>query len=263
VGTGGPSGATHRDCGRHWSGELGRHYTPAMEDAGGSVSARALVERLGGHPGSELGLDLASEAGVGGWFVASCLLAGRADEATALGAWRALDALGHSTPTAAAGAGPAALESILAAADVPRPERPAALLVRAGRALAERHAGSLARLAAEAESTEQLAARIARLAPGVGRATVALFLRPLRDVWPAALEVPLAPAARAAAIHLGWIGEGEDEEGEPGALRAALRREAGAPSLADAEAALIRLGTASCLRQRTARCPLGASCPAL
>jgi hypothetical protein len=91
---------------------------------------------------------------------------------------------------------------------------------------------------------------------------VARFLRPLRERWPAAREVPLSPAARAAALHLGLLREGEDEEGEPGALRAALLRWPEAPALADAEAALARLGERACLRGRTARCPLGADCPA-
>ena len=110
--------------------------------------------------------------------------------------------------------------------------------------------------------SQDLAARLARLAPGVGTATVTRFLRPLRDRWPAAREIPLSAAARAAAVHLSLLREGEDEEGEPGALRSALLREADAPVLADVEAALGRLGERSCLRQRPARCPLGQACPA-
>jgi hypothetical protein len=135
-------------------------------------------------------------------------------------------------------------------------------LARAGRSLAERHGGSLAALAAQAEDLEELGGRLAALASGVGTATVLRFLRPLRDLWPAAAEIPLEPAARAAAVHLGWLAEGADEEGAPAALRAVLLREPEAPPLADVEAALARLGARSCLRQRPDRCPLGARCPA-
>jgi hypothetical protein len=61
--------------------------------------------------------------------------------------------------------------------------------------------------------------------------------------------------------------EHEDREGEPGALRAALRVDAalraGAapPSLADVECALARIGAVACARGLSARCPLGDACP--
>ena len=97
---------------------------------------------------------------------------------------------------------------------------------------------------------------------GIGRATVLRFLRPLRETVGGAREVPLAPAARAAAIHLGWIDESDDEEGEPVSLRARIARDDDdAPPFADVEAALERLGAASCLRGRVKSCPLGAECP--
>ena len=61
---------------------------------------------------------------------------------------------------------------------------------------------------------------------------------------------------------MGLLREGEDEEGEPGALRAALAAQPDAPSLSDAETALERLGRRACLRQRVRSCPLGGDCPA-
>jgi hypothetical protein len=57
------------------------------------------------------------------------------------------------------------------------------------------------------------------------------------------------------------LSEGEDAEGEPGALRAALREDSAQPSLADVESALTQIGTIACSRNRTARCPLGDACP--
>jgi hypothetical protein len=225
-------------------------------------AGRWIVSRLGGNPVGVLGLDLDREEDRGRWLVAACLLAGRVDEAVAVRGFRSLSAADLANPAGIAHAGLAPVERALAAAGTPQPERTAAKLVRACGALIERHEGSLDALAAGAEGTEDLAARLARLAPGIGAATVAVFLRPLRDHWPAAGEVPLSPAARAAAVHVGLLAEGEDEEGEPGALRAALAREPEAPCLADVEAALSRLGQRACLRGRTDRCPLGPDCPA-
>jgi len=226
------------------------------------LGIRALLERMGPHPAASLGLDLAQPGGPERWFVVACLIAGRAPEPAALRAAKELAARGLDQPVAIAKAGVGPARVALEHADYPRAETVAQRLARAGRSLIECHGGSLASLAAQAENLEELGARLAGLAPGIGAATVLRFLRPLRDLWPAAAETPLEPAARAAAIHLGWIGEGEDEEGEPAALRAALLREPEAPPLADVEAALARLGARSCLRQRPDRCPLGALCPA-
>jgi hypothetical protein len=231
--------------------------------AGAGERLRGLVTLLGGEPAAGLGLDLAREEDLAAWLVAACLLAGRVEEGRAAVAFRALCARGLASPASLAAAEPVALAASLAAAGHPAPDRCAPTLVRLGRALAALGGGgaALGRLAAEAEGFEALATRLARLAPGFGPAGVLRFLRPLRDRWPAAREVPLAPEARAAARHLGLLREGEDEEGEPGALRAALARIPGAPAVADVEAALARLGARSCLRERPERCPLGADCP--
>jgi len=223
---------------------------------------RRIVKRLGPHPSAALGIDLSEDEALGPWLVAACLLAGRAREATACEGYRALARARLASPAEIAKADPQALHQALAGAAYPRPELAALKLARAAAELEARYGGSLAALASDAEGFEDLASRIAQLAPGIGAATVARFLRPLRERWPAAREVPLAPAARAAALHLGLLREGEDEEGEPGVLRSALLQWADAPALADVEAALTRLGERACLRGRSARCPLGADCPA-
>jgi hypothetical protein len=225
-------------------------------------AAGTLVQRMGGHPLSELRLgDLESDEGLGRWLVAACLLSGRVDEGRALEAYRRLDALGLTDPGRLATAEPDRVARALEAARIPRPLPQAQLLVRAARSLREEHGGSLQGLARGCDGIEELAGALAQLAPGIGSAAVARFLRPLRERWPAAREVPLTPAARAAAIHVGWLREGEDEEGEPAALRAALALQPDAPPLRDAEAALHRLGSAACRRASADRCPLGSDCP--
>lgn len=221
-----------------------------------------VVARLGGHPISALGIDLDAGDGPGRWLVAACLYGGRIDNRVAEAAARLLQDAGLADPARIALADPATLASVLDRASYPKPERAALQIWRASRALARRHEGSLDALAAASDGIEDLAARLAGLAPGFGAAGVARFLRPLRDRWVTASEVPLHPAARAAAVHLNLLSEGEDVEGEPGALRAALRDDPAPPALADAEFALAQLGAAACVRNRTARCPLGADCPA-
>lgn len=219
-----------------------------------------LVARLGPHPAVRAGLDPTLDADAARWLALALLLASRADEERALAAFAAI--FGSRAGGGAAGEiEPEALALRLLAARVPQPERVAATLWRAGRAFEARYGSSLARLAAGADDLESLGARITALAPGVGTATALRFLRPLRERFSAAREVPLAASARAAARHLGLLAADEDAEGEPALLRARAAREPDAPPFADVEAALERLGAASCLRERSARCPLGADCP--
>ncbi len=225
------------------------------------MKASDLVARFGGHHVGDLGIDLEAAEGPGRWLVAAGLYGGRVDEAVAREAARALATAGLADPQQVARARPEALEAALRGTRYPAPEAAARKLWRICHALAEHDTGSLDALAARCESLDELGARLAALAPGFGAASVARFLRPLRDRWIQAREIPLHPAARAAAVHLGLLAEGEDEEGEPGALRAALEDDPATPSLADAEAALTRLGSAACARNRVRRCPLGDACP--
>jgi len=224
------------------------------------MSARELVSRLGGDVASTLGLDLECGDDVERWFVVACLLSGRVKRDQALDAAQALAGADLAGPARIASAGPERVALALEASGYPKPEAAALKLARAADALA-RQGRSLGEIGAGADDLEDLGSRLARLAPGVGTATVLTFLRPLRDLWPAARETPLSPAAQAAAVHLGFVAPGADEDGEPGALRAALAEEDDAPPLAAVEAALDALGRKHCLRERAARCPLPEVCP--
>jgi len=227
----------------------------------GIATARELVTRLGGHPARDLGLDLVDGADAGAWLIAACLLCGSAKPEVAGNAYRSLAAHGLAEPEALAVADPVKVAWRLADAAYPKPEVAAQRLCRASAALVSRWEGSPRRMAADADGLDDLGGRITSLAPGVGRATALVFLRPLREVFAAAGDLPLAPSALAAAVHLGWLAPGADETGEPSVLRALLASEPDPPALADVEAALERLGSRACLRERPERCPLRGDCP--
>ena len=236
---------------------------------------RRAVSELGPHPSARAGLDLLQPQDRARWLFLARLLSERIAEDTALAAFARLAAEPGADPDQLVAAGPARVGAALAALGVPRADAVAPVLCRAAAALCDGYRGDLEALAARCDGLEELGARIAALAPGLGAATVLRFLRPLRGAWSAARETPLAPTARAAAIHLGLLGESEDLEGEPAALLAACARELPDLAAVDVEAALERLGALACLqvsrsepeasedqrRGRSVRCPLGAECP--
>ena len=115
----------------------------------------------------------------------------------------------------------------------------------------EHYQGSLERLHEAAADHEDLERRLMDLAPGIGPATVNIFLRELRGIW-AKADPPLSPLAQAAAEHLGLLPRGLD----PREALAELERHwqaqpAAGHDFADLEAALVRLGLE--LRHRAER----------
>ena len=230
-----------------------------MSDAG--ALARRALDRLGPHAAALAGLDLSTAGDRTRWLVLSRLLSERSGEAVALAAFTRLAADPGAEPEALVEAGPARVAAALGAAGLRKPEAIAPVLCRAAASLCTRAGGDLDALAASCDGFEELGGRLAALAPGFGAATVLRFLRPLRDAWTAARETPLAEPARAAAIHLGFLEESEDLEGEPAVLRSACARWLPDVSPIDVEAALERLGAIACRAGNTARCPFGADCP--
>ena len=222
---------------------------------------RALVEAFGPHPMRHLGLEAGSDPDLAGWLLAAALLGGRVDEGVALAAFRALDARGLTDPATLAMTGPQTPARILDAERFPKPEPTAARLVRLAAGLGKA-GGSLTALADTSDGLEELGSKLIRLAPGFGVASVGTFLRPLRDAWWAAAELPLHPAARAAAVHLDYIAGGDDEDGAPRALhRFVGQSEDPVPPFADVEWALERVGRRACQAPRPRRCPFPSSCP--
>lgn len=223
------------------------------------IAARRLVEQLGLHLIGQLEIDPSTEDGLERWLVAAILQSSARDSGTARRAFGVLDRAGAAVPSALAEQEVGSLATLLDEASIRKPEAVAARLIRIGTTLRERWSGSVEALASDADGLDELGSRIASLAPGVGVSTVLGFLRPLRETWSSAADTPASRAALAAARHLGWAGDETDEASLPGILRARASDEV---ALRDVEAALERLGSRSCLRSRTASCPLGDDCPA-
>ncbi len=226
-----------------------------------------LLDRLGGHLSHKLEIDLSAEddRSLESWLIVACLCSARMDEEKIEHIFRALRAAHCSNLQEITSCNITDITQTLARADCKNPEREAAKFKRAANALDLHYRGSLSRLAREAEGIEDLVGRIAALAPGIGVATALQFLRPLRDTWRLADEIPLHAATRAAAIHLQLLRKDEDAEGAPSILRAKLyaANEVNAQTItfADFEAALLRLGERACTRKKVANCPMQEVCP--
>ncbi len=252
-------------------------------------SIHEIVARFGEHSAAAFGIDLDDDAQLGRWLIAVCLTGTRVDEARWQRAFAGLDRVGLAdpnsivkraasggdcseadsegitelSPTLSTGLGNAVavLEATLLEAKHPDAERVAWKLMRVSAGLVEDYSGSLERLVHSADNLEELGGRLAALASGFGTASVTRFLRPLRDRWVEASELPLHPSALAAAVHVGWIDASTDPDVALGALRGYIATTATPPAFRDLEAALERLG-AWCRRNRTKTCPLGDICPA-
>ncbi|MEM7409145.1 MAG: hypothetical protein AAF430_02785 [Myxococcota bacterium] len=233
--------------------------TDGLRDSGW---LETLSGRLGASPQSRLGLDLARPEDRSRWWCWCRLASERDAEAKREAALRRLETDWGCSPAALVAAGPSALAACLAEVGLRRPEPVAGSLCRAAHALVVDYEGDFERLAGAADGLEELGGGLARLAPGFGATTVLRFLRPLRGVWPAAAETPLAPAAWAAAQHLGWISEGAEPADGPAAFLAACAERAPDLSPDEVEFWFEALGQRACLRGRVDRCGLGAACPA-
>ena len=217
---------------------------------------------LGVHPSHELQLDLATPAGRARWLAAARLLSARDAEPRALDAFRALDAAGLAAPDALAGAGPERVAAALRAAGLARPE-PVGGRAVSRRRVARRELRRRSRGVGLGQPRPRGARRPARRSRAGPRRRDALALpAPAARRLERGARGAAGRAARAAAVHLGLLRAGEDLEGEPATLRAALARHAPELALADVEAALERLGARACRAGRLERCPLGDRCPA-
>jgi len=126
--------------------------------------------------------------------------------------------------------------------------------------LIEGYQGSLERLHEAAADAGDLERRLMALAPGIGPATVNIFLRELRGVWAKAAP-PLSPLAHLAGEHLGLFPPALTPREALASLEAGWRvRPQAGRDFADLEAALVRLGRDYCRKLKGPPCPMGDAC---
>ena len=203
-----------------------------------------LLEKFTGRFATELGLDLKSgPVERQQWFLAAVLFGARISGALAARTFRTFMAAGVYSPAAILSQGWDNLVVLLDQGGYTRYDfKTATKLLKIMESLQERYQGSLERLHEAAADQEDLERRLMELAPGIGPATVNIFLRELRGIWPKA-DPALSPLAQTAAEPSGLVPRGlEPWE----ALRELQRHWQAQPApgfdFADLEAALVRLG---------------------
>jgi endonuclease III len=221
-----------------------------------------LLARLGGRFAAELGLDLKSgpEARQQ-WFLAAMLYGAPISGQLAARTYRVLAARGVYKPSAILAQGWDNLVALLDEGGYARYDfKTASKLLRVMESLTRDYQGSLERLHQVSRDCPDLEQRLQSLAPGIGPATVNIFLRELRGVWAKATP-PLGPLARLAGEHLKLLAGDLTPEEALEALAARWRTQP-APGweFADLEAALVRLGRDFCRKDHGPPCPMGADC---
>ncbi len=222
-----------------------------------------LLARVAGSFAAELGIDVAAgPAERLKWFLAAILYGTRISGSLAARTYRVFAEHGVITPQAVLERGWDGLVELLDAGGYVRYDfKTATKLLTIMESLVRDYDGDLERLAAAATDPTDLERRLMALGKGVGPATVNIFLRELRGVWPLA-EPPLSPLAQLAAEHLRLLPPGL---AGPAALAELSRRWQAHPvsgaALVDLEAALVRLGRDYCRKARLSRpCPMAEVC---
>ena len=217
--------------------------------------ARRLVDTLGGRYSRELGIDVdAGDDEVERWFLAATLFGTRISAAIAARTFRVFEKAGLTSVADAGQVAPDELIELLDAGGYARYDfRTAARLRALSDVLHQRDQGRAAEFGRRVRAPAELEAALDAL-PGWGPVTVALFLRELRGVWPAA-DPPLDRRAGWAASHLRLMAAGG------GLARLRLLAARAGIDLRDLEGGLVRLALTH--ERRPGRCPGGPGCDIL
>ncbi|MHB8068586.1 MAG: HhH-GDP family DNA glycosylase [Desulfobaccales bacterium] len=217
---------------------------------------------LKGRFATALGIDVkAGAAARQKWFLAAVLYGARISGKLAARTYQVFAVRGIYTPEAILEQGWDNLVALLDAGGYARYDfKTATKLLKIMGSLQEKHQGSLEQLHAAAADGPDLEQRLQALAPGIGPATVNIFLRELRGVWDKA-EPSLSPLAQLAGEHLKLLPPGLSPEEALTTLEAKWRQQPVPPhDFADLEAALVRLGRDFCRKAPGPPCPLGSYC---
>jgi hypothetical protein len=203
-----------------------------------------LLDEYQGRFAAALGLDLKSgPAARQQWFLAAIFYGGRISGVLAARTFRVFAAAGVYTPEAILAQGWDNLVMLLDEGGYTRYDfKTATKLLQVMESLQKHYQGSLEQLHAAAVDHQDLERRIMELASGLGPATVNIFLRELRGIWPKA-EPELSLLAQTAAEHLKFLAPGlSPREALQHLQRHWQEQPVAGRDFADIEAALVRLG---------------------
>ena len=212
-----------------------------------------VLARFGGRFAAELGIDLASGPQARQqWFLAAILYGARISGELAARTYRVFAARRIFSPESILAQGWDNLVVLLDDGGYTRYDfKTATKLLKAMGTLREEYQGSLERLHEVSRDYQDLESRLRALAPGIGPATVNIFLRELRGIWSKAVP-PLSPLAHQAAEHLNLLTPGLSPEEALQSLEKQWRTSGSAGhDFADLEAALVRHGRELRRRQKS------------
>lgn len=216
--------------------------------------AGRIVQAVGGRRSAALGIDPArGAADVERWFVASALHGNLVTSSVVARTFTALESAGVHRIADIEALDRGQLVALLDAGGYARDNAKTAMRLHdLAVAVRARYGGEVAEIGRRFRGPRELEAALDAL-PGWGPATVGLFVRELRGMWPGARPA-LDPRAVAGGRHLGLLVDGD------GLSRLTLVSRLAGCDERDLEGALVRI---SSMHRRSTHCPGGRECVVL
>ena len=215
-----------------------------------------LVKNLGERYSEVLKINLVSkdDKEIFRWFLASVLFGAPITETSVIKTYGCFEKREVLTPTKILETGRNGLVRILDEGSYTRYDfKTADKLLAVMRNLNIKYGGSLNKLHDDAADSTDLDKRLKELGKGVGKVTVSIFLRELRDIWKKADPKP-TPLVILAAKNLGIIEEEKPEKALGKLKRFWRENRVLQKDFVNFETALLRLGKDFCRKRRCERC---------
>lgn len=223
---------------------------------------RNLVEKFGTRYTDFMGIKIETgdESEIFKWFLASVLFGAPIRAETAIKTYKCFENRGILSPSKIVETGWNGLVEILDEGGYTRYDfKTATKLLEIAENLQRRYRGSLNLLHEKAVDARDLERKIKELAKGIGDATVSIFLRELREVWPKANPKPTSLVILAAK-NLGIVKNVAPDKALNELKDFWNRNKIEGYSLANFETALLRIGKDYCRKGKCEKCEFRSCC---
>lgn len=223
---------------------------------------KAFLDGFGKRYSEVLGINLEDKADgeIFKWFLASLLFAAPIAESSAIKTYKCFQKREILTPQKIFETGWDGLVKILDEGGYTRYDfKTADKLLEVTRNLIEKYNGSLSLIHESASSAEDLENRLKNLGKGIGRVTVSIFLRDLRDKWQKARPDPTSQVVLAAK-NLAIVKDETAEKAREQLENFWIKNEVMGESFVNFETSLLRLGKNFCRKKKCAYCPVKVAC---